>query len=114
VTIAATFAGEAYMAGGLFAVALEGLVLGLMSAWWNRLSSPKNSELGILIYSSGFFAVTIVMRSTFALTTALLPCLAGIAFGKFVLPKVRERLRPHPVLPPRLRGQPPAAPPRGT
>lgn len=112
VTIAATFAGEAYMAGGLFAVAIEALVLGLMSAWWNRLASPRNSELGILIYSSGFFAVTIVMRSTFALTTALLPCLAGIVFGKFILPKVRERLKPRPVLPPRLRARPPA-PPRG-
>jgi hypothetical protein len=113
VTIAATFAGEAYMAGGLVAVALEALVLGMMSAFWNRLASPRNSELGILIYSSGFFAVTIVMRSTFALTTALLPCIAGILFGKFILPKVRERLAPRPVLPPRLRSRPPAPPPGG-
>lgn len=110
-TVAATFVGEAYMSGGLFAVALEALALGLMAAWWNRFASSKNSELGILVYASGFFAVTITMRSTFALTTALLPCLAGIVFGKFILPRVRERLRPRPLLPPGLRNRRPAAPP---
>lgn len=110
-TVAATFVGEAYMSAGLFGVALEALVLGLMAAWWNRLASPRNSELGILVYSSGFFAVTITMRSTFALTTALLPCLAGLLFGKFLLPRVRERFRPRPVLPPALRNRRPNAPP---
>ena len=110
-TVAATFVGEAYMSAGLFGVALEALVLGLMAAWWNRLASPRNSELGILVYASGFFAVTITMRSTFALTTALLPCLAGILFGKFLLPRVRERFRPRPLLPPGLRNRQPAAPP---
>ena len=63
VTIAATFVGEAYMSGGLFAVALEGLVLGILATYWNRFASQKNSELGLLVYSSGFFAVTITMRS---------------------------------------------------
>jgi oligosaccharide repeat unit polymerase len=110
-TVAATFVGEAYISGGLFGVVLEALILGLMAAWWNRLASPRNSELGILVYASGFFAVTITMRSTFALTTALLPCIAGIVFGKFLLPKVRERLRPRPLLPPGLRIRKPNAPP---
>ena len=111
VTIAATFVGEAYMSGGLFAVALEGLLLGLLAGWWNRLASPKNSELGILIYSSGFFAVTITMRSTFALTTALLPCLAGVLAGKFLLPAIRNRRQRRPVVPPNLRNRPPSPPP---
>lgn len=111
VTIAATFVGEAYMSGGLFAVLLEGMVLGILATFWNRFSAQKNSELGLLVYSSGFFAVTITMRSCFALTTALLPSLAGIAFGKFVLPKIREKLKPRAILPPRLRPKPGAQPP---
>ena len=111
VTIAATFVGEAYMSGGLFAVLLEGMVLGMLATFWNRFSAPKNSELGLLVYSSGFFAVTITMRSCFALTTALLPSLAGIAFGKIVLPKIRQTLQPRAILPPRLRGKPGAPPP---
>ena len=110
-TISATFVGEAYMSGGLFAVALEGIILGILATFWNRFASPKNSELGLLVYSSGFFAVTITMRSCFALTTALLPCAAGIVFGKFLLPKIREKLKPRAILPPRLRAKPSAPPP---
>jgi oligosaccharide repeat unit polymerase len=100
-TIAATFVGEAYMSGGLFAVAASGLVLGLLATFWNRFSSPKNSELGLLVYSSGFFAVTITMRSCFSLTTAILPSIAGICFGKFILPRIRAQLASRRVLPPR-------------
>ena len=111
VTIAATFVGEAYMSGGLFAVALEGIILGILATFWNRFASQKNSALGLLVYSSGFFAVTITMRSCFSLTTALLPCIAGILFGKFILPQIRNKLKPRAVLPPRLRNQPPARPP---
>jgi len=110
-TVAATFVGEAYMSGGLLAVGLEAIVLGMMAGWWNRLGSPKNSELGILVYSSGFFAVTITMRSTFSLTTALLPCVAGIVFGKLLLPRVISRFKPRPILPPGLRNRPPSRPP---
>ncbi len=110
VTIAATFVGEGYMSGGLIAVVAMGLCLGWMAAWWNRLASPKNSELGMLIYASGFFAVTITMRSLFALTTAVLPCVAGLVVGKYVLPAVRRQLgKRRPVLPPKLR-KPPNAP----
>ena len=110
-TVAATFAGEAYMSGGLFAVGIEALVLGLLAGWWNRMASPKNSELGILVYASGFFAVTITMRSTFSFTTALLPCFAGIVFGTLLLPAVRNRLKPRPVLPPGMRNRAPNPPP---
>ena len=111
VTIAATFVGEAYMSGGLFAVAIEGMLLGILATFWNRFASPRNSELGLLVYSSGFFAVTITMRSFFSLTTALLPSAAGIVLGKYLLPKIREKLKPRAVLPPGLRNRPPAPPP---
>lgn len=111
VTIAATFVGEAYMSGGLFAVALEGLVLGILATFWNRFASQKNSELGLLVYSSGFFAVTITMRSCFSLTTAILPSLAGILFGKFLLPKIREQIQPRAPMRPPPRKPPAPKPP---
>lgn len=110
VTVTATFVGEAYMSGGLFGVALEALVLGMLSTFWNRLASPKNSALGLLVYSSGFFAVTTTMRSSLTLTTAILPCVLGILFGKFILPRIRQRLKPRAIVPPRLRKRPPTPP----
>jgi oligosaccharide repeat unit polymerase len=109
VTIAATFVGEGYMSGGYFAIVLMGIFLGWLAAWWNRLASPHNSELGLLIYASGFFAVTITMRSLFALTTAVLPCVAGLVIGRYILPVVKRSLgRRAPVLPPKMR-KPPGA-----
>ncbi len=111
VILMTTFVGEAYISGGLLAVALTGIVLGMLATFWNRLASPRNSELGILIYSSGFFAMIITMRTCFSLTTAILPSLAGLVFGKFVIPKIREKFKPRAVLPPRLRNRPPAPPP---
>jgi hypothetical protein len=80
-TIATTFVGEAYMAGGWFAVFGTALALGALFGWWNHLASSKNSELGILIYSSGFFAAVITMRSLFVLTTAMLPTIVAIILG---------------------------------
>jgi MFS family permease len=77
-TISASFAGEAYMSGGYFAVLITGLVLGGFLGWWGTLSSPHNSEVGHLVYASGFFAAVISMRSLFVFTTALLPPLAAI------------------------------------
>ena len=61
-TVAASFAGEAYMAGGMIAVLACGIFFGAATGWWSHLSSPKNSEMGLLIYASGFFAAVISMR----------------------------------------------------
>ncbi len=101
-TISCTFVGEGYMSGGLIAVFAQGIVLGLLAGWWSRLASARNSELGILIYSSGFFAVVITMRSTFTLTTALLTPAAGLLAGHFLLKGARNILgrRPPPPRPP--------------
>lgn len=77
-TISATFAGEAYMSGGTAVVLLTGLALGAFLGWWGTLSSPHNSEVGHLVFASGFFAAVISMRSLFVFTTALLPPLAAI------------------------------------
>ncbi|HEV7402494.1 MAG TPA: hypothetical protein VGO11_06200 [Chthoniobacteraceae bacterium] len=94
-TISATFVGEAYMSGGLFAVALAGLAFGALFGWWNYVASLRNSEMGILIYSSGFFAAVISMRSMLVFTTALLPTGAAILLGWIVVRQAAalERLR---------------------
>lgn len=93
-TISASFAGEAYMSGGFVGVILGGLFFGAITGWWSFLSSPRNSELGILTYASGFFAAVISMRSLLVFTTALLPTLAAIVIciylARVVAPKAKE------------------------
>jgi hypothetical protein len=85
VTISASFVGEAYMSGGLIAVLVIALVFGGLTGWWSHLASPQNSELGILIYASGFFATVISMRSLFVFTTALLPTVAALVIGTYAV-----------------------------
>ncbi len=84
-TVSATFVGEAYMSGGYWAVAIIALGFGLISGWWSHLASTKNSELGILIYASAFFATVISMRSLFVFTTALLPTVAALIIGTYAV-----------------------------
>lgn len=85
VTISASFVGEAYMSGGMAAVLIIALCFGGLTGWWSFLASPKNSELGILIYASGFFAAVISMRSLFVFTTALLPTVAALVIGTYAV-----------------------------
>jgi hypothetical protein len=87
-TISATFVGEAYMAGGYLAVFAAGLIFGALFGFWNHLGSAGNSELGILVYSSGFFSAVISMRSMFVFTTAMLPTLAAIVLAAFLVKQV--------------------------
>lgn len=84
-TVAASFIGEAFMSGGLIAVFIAGLVFGIIMGWWSHLASARNSELGILIYASGFLAAVISMRSLFVFTTAILPTLFAIIGGHFLV-----------------------------
>ena len=90
-TLGASFAGEAYMSGGLLAVALIALGFGALTGWWSHLASPRNSELGILIYASGFFATVISMRSLFVFTTALLPTVAALVIGAYAVRLLRQQ-----------------------
>ena len=91
-TISASFAGEAYMSGGNIAVLLIGLAFGAATGWWCYLASPRNSEIGILIYASGFFAAVISMRSLLVFTTALLPTIAGIVIATYLVRMLRNRM----------------------
>ena len=99
------------MSGGLIGVGAYALVLGCLAGWWNRLASPRNSELGILIYASGFFAVVITMRSIMVLATALLTPAAGIMAGVFLVKGARKVLtRRKPGRPMPRRPMPPTPP----
>lgn len=90
-TISASFVGEAWMAGGFLAVLGTGLLMGALTGWWSYLGSGHNSELGMLIYASGFFATVISMRSLFTFTTALLPTVAALVIGSYLVGQIRER-----------------------
>ena len=84
-TVSATFAGEAYMSAGFLGVGIIAVFFGAFTGWWSHLASPRNSEMGILIYASGFFATVISMRSMFVMTTALLPTVAALVIGTYAV-----------------------------
>jgi hypothetical protein len=90
-TVAASFVGEAYIAGGMVVVVLTGVFFGCLCTWWSKLASPKNSEIGVLIYASGFVAVAISMRSLFVFTTALIPTILAVLGGRWLVNRMRER-----------------------
>lgn len=90
-TVAASFVGEAYVAGGMAIVLVTGLFFGFVCTWWSQLASPKNSEIGVLIYASGFVAVAISMRSIFVFTTALLPTIFATFAGRWLINKMKAR-----------------------
>jgi hypothetical protein len=73
------------MSGGFIAIGLIALGFGALTGWWSHLASAQNSELGILIYSSGFFATVISMRSLLVFTTALLPTVAALIIGTYAV-----------------------------
>lgn len=106
ITIASSFVGEAYMSGGWFAVLLAGLFFGVVTGWWSQLPTARISQLGILIYASGFFAAVISMRSLFVFSTALLPTIAAITVGSWIVGRNRSEARP------RSSSRPPAPPAR--
>ncbi len=87
----------------MIAVFIAGIFFGVITGWWSHLSSARNSELGILIYASGFLAAVISMRSIFVFTTAMLPTLLAIACGYVIvtlISKVQPKPRPVPRRPP--------------
>lgn len=106
-TMSSTFIGEGYMTGGFPAVALFGLGLGALAGLWNRMASPRSSELGILVFASGFFAVVITMRSVMTLTTALLTPAAGIFAGAILLKGAKRVLGGRKPLPRPIPKRPP-------
>jgi oligosaccharide repeat unit polymerase len=86
VTLTCTFIGEAYVAGGLFAVLLMGAFFGAAAELWNRLGSNR-SQFAQLLYVSGFLPAALGMRSMLSMVPFMLPTLALWVFGKLWLPR---------------------------
>ncbi len=96
-TLASSFIGEAFISGGRFGVIITGLCFGSIFGWWNRFGSPGNSPFGHLVFASGFFAAVISMRSMLVFTTAILPTIAAILLGFWLLRTrpVQRLIHPH-------------------
>jgi hypothetical protein len=97
-TLAATYVGEFYMAGGILAVLLISLAFGALGAAWNRMGTNLQSNIRLILFASGFFAAGILMRSYLSSLPAILP-----TAGLYAL--ARKKLR-------RVTGQPAVARPR--
>jgi hypothetical protein len=93
-TVSASFVGESYMSHGFPAVFLAGIIFGAIMGWWSHLASSRNSELGILIYASGFLAAVISMRSLYVFTTAMLPTALAVVGGHFLVKAIRKKQQP--------------------
>lgn len=83
-TVAATFIGEAYVCFGILGVIGIGGFLGTICGWWNQLAVQLHAPLSLAIYTSGFFAILITMRSLMFFTTAILPSLALLVFARIL------------------------------
>lgn len=81
-TVSATYVGETYMMGGIFAVILASLCLGLLANWWSRTAAFHTTGYGIVINALGFFTAAISMRSLVVFTTSMLPIVGLIFIAK--------------------------------
>lgn len=86
-TLACTFVGEAYMAGGFLGVLIAGLAFGAAAGWWNRTGRKVDSSFSQVLYASGFLAAAMAMRSMITMVPFMLPTLALWLMGKYWLPK---------------------------
>jgi oligosaccharide repeat unit polymerase len=95
VSISSTFVGESYMMGGYPTVLVVGLLFGWLGSWWDRIGRDLRSNLGIIIYASGFLTAVGSMRSFLFTTTTLIP-----TFALWLYMKSRQgRARPQIVRP---------------
>ncbi|BAT55532.1 hypothetical protein NOS3756_45200 [Nostoc sp. NIES-3756] len=83
-TVSTTYIGEAYMMGGVIAVILMSLSIGMLASWWTRTAAFYNTGYGVVINALGFFTGALAMRSIAFFTTSILPILALIFFAKFM------------------------------
>jgi oligosaccharide repeat unit polymerase len=94
-TLSATYIGEFWMAGGLFAVILASLILGACAAAWNRVGAKAQGNLDQILFASGFFAAGLCMRSFLGVMPTILPTLALYLFREWhIRYRVRHRSRP--------------------
>jgi oligosaccharide repeat unit polymerase len=91
VTVAATFIGEAYMAGGLTAVLFASLLFGAAAEKWNRIARNTTLPFPVLLYASGFICLATSMRSLLWVLPTMLPTLALWLYGKFCFGRASRR-----------------------
>lgn len=84
-TLAATFVGEAYMAGGMLAVLAVALLFGAVASKWNAVWRSSRCNFDLVIYVSGFFCAALAMRSLLSSLPALLPTLGLWLYGRYIL-----------------------------
>jgi hypothetical protein len=80
-TVAVTWVGEAYLAGGLLWIVPIGLIIGAFCAFWNYLANFLHCPFALIVFASGFYATLLLMRSLMFFTTALLPSIALVVLG---------------------------------
>jgi hypothetical protein len=90
VTVSCTFVGESYMVAGLAGVIFTAFALGMLTRWWTKKVFSKHSDLGIMIYGSGFFAIAITMRSVYLLPVAMLPTIFAAVIGYWLTQKTAQ------------------------
>ncbi len=83
-TVAVTWVGEAYVAGGIPWIIGVGVLIGAFCCYWNGLANYVHHTFPLIVFASGFYAVLLLMRSLMFFTTALLPSIALIAVGVFI------------------------------
>jgi oligosaccharide repeat unit polymerase len=92
-TLASTFIGEAYMAGGISGVLLVGLFFGGAAGRWNRMGLDLSSNYKLILYVSGFLAAAIGMRSLLSVAPTVLPTLALWLYGRLFLKQAPKSIR---------------------
>lgn len=89
-TIAVTWVGEAFIAGGILWIVGIGLAIGIFCGFWNGLANYLHSPFALIVYASGFYAILLLMRSLMFFTTALLPSVALMVMGYWIHRNRRE------------------------
>ncbi|MEZ5304494.1 MAG: hypothetical protein R3F11_28190 [Verrucomicrobiales bacterium] len=89
-TISITIVGEMWVGFGMPGVVFGCFVFGIFAGWWNRLAARTNSDLGFLIYVTGFLGLVISMRSIYAIGVFLLPTFAVVVFTWQMIRKVYQ------------------------
>jgi len=95
-SVSSTFIGESYMVAGFAGVIFTAFALGMLARWWTKKVFSKHSDLGIMIYGTGFFAIAITMRSIYLLPVAMLPTIFAAVIGYWLTQRTQQRRKQAP------------------
>ncbi len=86
-TLASTFVGECYIAGGMLGVLIFALLFGAAAGKWNQMGRDLRSNYNLILFVSGFFCAALTMRSFLSAAPTVLPTLGLWVYGKLFLRK---------------------------